>query len=99
MTRCPFWVISGHFAVQSPCPLYSPKADMCSAFDHVCFGPKADIDNQVDQLVSAWKNMKQLEIRGRQLSRTAINGMGLWSNFKYLPNADWVNHAQARERG
>jgi len=32
-------------------------------------------------------------------SYQALNGMGLWSNFKYLPNADWVNHAQARERG
>src|SRR4029453_15532461 len=32
-------------------------------------------------------------------SRTATNGMGLWSNFKNLPNADWVDHAQARERG
>jgi len=25
------------------CPLYPPKADMCSALAHVCFGPKADI--------------------------------------------------------
>jgi hypothetical protein len=23
---CPFWVISGHFAVQSPCPLFTPLA-------------------------------------------------------------------------
>jgi hypothetical protein len=56
-----------------------PKADMCGATAYVCFGPKADIDNQVDQLVSAWKNMKQLEIRGRQLSRTATKLSTAWA--------------------
>jgi hypothetical protein len=25
------------------CLLYPPKADMCSALAHVCYGPKADI--------------------------------------------------------
>jgi hypothetical protein len=27
-----------------PCPALPPKADMCSAFAHVCFGPKADTE-------------------------------------------------------
>src|SRR5690242_1676051 len=27
----------------SPCPLYPPKADVCTARDDVCFGPKADM--------------------------------------------------------
>jgi hypothetical protein len=28
-----------------------PKADMCSAFIHVCFGPKADIAPEVSELI------------------------------------------------
>jgi len=31
--------------------------------------------------------------------RRAINGMGLWSNFKNLPYQDWVESAPVRERG
>jgi hypothetical protein len=31
------------FAPQLAMSALTPKADMCSAFDHVCFGPKADI--------------------------------------------------------
>jgi hypothetical protein len=30
-----------------------PKADMCSALAHVCFGPKADIAHLVDDLVGS----------------------------------------------
>src|SRR5262245_33924509 len=30
-----------------------PKADMCSALAHVCFGPKADMHHLIDQLVRA----------------------------------------------
>ena len=31
------------FAAQSGMSALTPKADMCSALAHVCFGPKADI--------------------------------------------------------
>ena len=56
--QCPLWVISRHFAVQSPCPLYPRKrtcavqlgmsalchiADMCGAKRHVRFTPESDI--------------------------------------------------------
>src|SRR5262245_36833579 len=33
---CPLWVISGHFAVQSPCPLYPRKRTFGSAITDVC---------------------------------------------------------------
>src|SRR5262249_29760776 len=39
MSECPLWVISGHSAVQSPCPL-PPKADMCGATRDVRLGQK-----------------------------------------------------------
>jgi hypothetical protein len=32
------------FAAQNGMSALTPKADMCSAHAHVCFGPKADID-------------------------------------------------------
>jgi hypothetical protein len=32
---------------------FPPKADMCSALAHVCFGPKADIAALVDHLVGS----------------------------------------------
>jgi hypothetical protein len=31
-----------------------PKADMCSALGHVCFGPIADVSNSLDDFVGAW---------------------------------------------
>src|SRR5262249_13991609 len=31
------------FVASAQCPLSPPKADMCGALVHVCFGPKADI--------------------------------------------------------
>ena len=31
------------------------------------------------------------------LTRVRLNGIGLWSNFKNLPHADWVESAPARE--
>jgi phage replication-related protein YjqB (UPF0714/DUF867 family) len=33
-----------------------PRADMCSALDHVCFGPIADIEGISDELSGARKN-------------------------------------------
>jgi hypothetical protein len=34
-----------------PCPLFPPKADMCSATSDVRFGPKADMCHSIDHLV------------------------------------------------
>src|SRR5215467_12105741 len=42
-SRCPLWVTSGHVRVHQPMSALPPKADMCTALVHVCFGPKADI--------------------------------------------------------
>src|SRR5262249_453038 len=39
---CPLWINNRHLEYKRTCPLYPPKADMCSAQAHVCFGPKAD---------------------------------------------------------
>jgi hypothetical protein len=44
------------FAPQTVMSALNPKADMCSALAHVCFGPKADIepflfDHLVDELL------------------------------------------------
>ena len=39
--QCLRWVISGHFAMRDRCPLYPPKADICSAKRHVRFTPKS----------------------------------------------------------
>jgi hypothetical protein len=36
------------YAVQHSMSALLPKADMCIARDHVCFGPKADIGSLVD---------------------------------------------------
>jgi hypothetical protein len=38
-SQCPLWVISRHVERKRACPLYPPKADMCSATRHVCFVP------------------------------------------------------------
>ena len=35
-------VISGHLQCNDSCPLYPPKADMCSATRDVRYGPEAD---------------------------------------------------------
>jgi len=32
-------------------------------------------------------------------SHPAVTGIGLGSNFKYLPDVDWVESAPAKERG
>src|SRR5262249_52703325 len=32
-------------------------------------------------------------------SHSAVTGIGLGSNFKYLPDVDWVESAPAKERG
>ena len=42
-SQCPLWVISRHVERKRACPLYPPKADMCSATRHVCFVPIAHI--------------------------------------------------------
>jgi hypothetical protein len=41
------------FAMQKRMSALPPKADMCGAVAHVCFGPIADITNLFDQLVRA----------------------------------------------
>src|SRR5262245_25347704 len=35
-----------------------PKADMCSARNHVCFGPKADMVTSLDQIICAGNQRK-----------------------------------------
>ena len=40
-------------AVQKVMSALPPKADMCFALAHVCFGPKADIDTLFDHLVGS----------------------------------------------
>jgi hypothetical protein len=34
-----------------------PKADMCSALGHVCFGPIADMPRSLDYVVGAGKQL------------------------------------------
>jgi hypothetical protein len=40
--NCPLWVVSGHFAAQSSCPLY-PRKRQDAFFSDVRYGPKADL--------------------------------------------------------
>jgi hypothetical protein len=46
-------VKSGHCNRCAQCPLPPPKADMCGALGHVCFGPKADIEGNYSITSSA----------------------------------------------
>ncbi len=43
--QCPLWVISGHCARRSRCPLYPRKRTSIHIGWNVCFVPKADIKN------------------------------------------------------
>jgi hypothetical protein len=41
--RCPLWVISGHFAAQTSCPLYPRKRTLIGDLGMSAKVPKADI--------------------------------------------------------
>jgi hypothetical protein len=41
------------YAMSALPPIATPKADMCSAKAHVCFGPIANIPHSLDHLVGA----------------------------------------------
>src|SRR5262245_10518991 len=41
--KCPLWVKSRRLHCTPPMSASPPKADMCGALAHVCYGPKADI--------------------------------------------------------
>src|SRR5262249_51097011 len=77
--QCPLWVISGHMQCITPCPLYSPKADMCTAILDVRFGLEADIcDAQAhvrfapesDSKCDRWG--RPLRAKSRQLATDSI---------------------------
>ena len=37
------------YAVQDPISAFTPRADMCSAQAHVCYGPIADISKETER--------------------------------------------------
>src|SRR5215510_10275025 len=43
MIECPLWVKSKPLHCKRLCPLYPPKANICSARADVYYGPKADV--------------------------------------------------------
>ncbi|MGC1901719.1 MAG: hypothetical protein WA716_23885, partial [Pseudolabrys sp.] len=47
-TRCPLWVISGHFAVQSPCPLYPQKLTFVRATGMSAKGQQQSFSHSFD---------------------------------------------------
>jgi len=65
------------------CPLWVKKADMCGAIGHVCFGPKADMQESGSKVVV--------------LSRIilCVAASGFISCFR-LQNGDSVVHRQWR---
>jgi hypothetical protein len=49
-----------------------PKADMCSALAHVCFGPIADIRRN-------WNEIQDLAFRSTSVRNNNLRAMGLSS--------------------
>jgi hypothetical protein len=47
------------YALQKAMSALLPKADMCSALAHVCFGPKADIKSLPDHIAGAGKHRRR----------------------------------------
>jgi hypothetical protein len=60
------------YAVQKVMSALPPKADMCGATRDVRFGPIADIDNLLDQLVSALLKLNW-HVEAERLSGFKIN--------------------------
>jgi len=50
LSRCPLWVISGHFAVQSPCPLYLRKRTCAVQLGMSAMGQKRTFRHSFDHL-------------------------------------------------
>jgi len=61
----PRWVKSRPVRCKKPCPLCPPKADVCGALVHVCFGPEADITNLFDHIVGT----RQQRLRNGEAKR------------------------------
>jgi hypothetical protein len=54
---------------EKSCPLYPPKADVCDANCHVCFGPKADMTASFNHLVGSPEQC------GRQFNPERLGGL------------------------
>src|SRR5262249_49154238 len=59
-------------ALHSPMSALPPKADMCSALAHVCFGPKADIRRLFDHRIGALLEMDR-HVKAKRLSGFQID--------------------------
>src|SRR5262245_44580240 len=76
-----------------------PKADMCSALAHVCFGPKADIrPHSIDQFISAAEQRLRHDeaerLGGREVDYKLILGRRLhWQVGRLLALEDAIDIA------
>src|SRR5262245_21676896 len=65
-----------------------PKADMCSALAHVCFGPKADIGEQAPKTCFSWAVLQTLQRFGNGLVEIGLEiGRGLHGKMPSRPLA------------
>src|SRR5215475_11037252 len=91
-------------ALQTGMSALPPKADMCSALAHVCFGPKADIVTLFDHLVGTGEQRRrhcEAEcLRGRQIHDQIKSGRLLdWEIGRLRPAQYLVDNVSGAPEG